>query len=117
MSGRAGEGSGRAGDGMTYRIGDRGDRVVPRKVLDAIGLGAKMRVRFRVEGKTLVIEKAFSTVNPLDGPLTRIPDRDLFSKIAGEQAERKNRQSDAFGDRVKDAAADDEPPEHPFRAD
>ncbi len=103
------------GDGMTYRIGDRGDLVVPRNVLAEVGLDAKMRVRFRVDGKNLVIEKAFVAVNPLDGPLERPRAGDLFANIATEQEERKRKQADAFGDRVKDAAEDDTPPDHPFR--
>ena len=74
-------------------------------------------VRFRVEGKTLVIEKAPGGESPLDGTLGKKPDRDLFGKIAEEQAERKRRQLEEFGGKVKEAAEDPEPPDSIFGRD
>ena len=109
--------SGRAGDATVYRVGNKGDLWVPRTLLEQVGLDAKMRVRFRVEGKTLVIEKAPGGDNPLDGDLSRNLDQDLFGKIAAEQEERKRRQLEAFGGKVKDAADDPEPPDSIFGRD
>ena len=80
-------------------------------------LDAKMRVTFRIEGKTLVIEKAAGEDNPLDGIVGRKLDQDLFGKIAQEQEERKRRQLDVFGDKIQEAAEDDTPPDHPFGRD
>jgi len=109
--------SGRAGDATTYRISDKGHLHVPRSILEQVGLDAKMRVQFVVEGKTLVIQRAAGGDNPLDGALGAKPDSDLFGKIHEEQAERRRRQLEAFGDKVKEAADDPEPPEHPLGRD
>ena len=114
MSGGA---SGRAGDATVYRIDDKGGLYVPRRILEGVGLDAKMRVEFRIEDKTLVISKAVGEDNPLDGMLGRKLDKDLFGKIAREQDERKRRQLDVFGDKVEEAAKDDTPPDHPFGRD
>ena len=109
--------SGRAGDATVFRIDDKGGLYVPRTILQDVGLDAKMRVVFRIEDKTLVIEKAVGEDNPLDGALGRKLDRDLFGKIAQEQEERRARQLDVFGDKIEKAAQDDTPPDHPFGRD
>lgn len=109
--------SGRAGDATVHRIDDKGGLYVPRSILEGVGLEAKMRVQFRIEGKVLVIEKAAGEDNPLDGVVGRKLDHDLFGKIAREQEDRKRRQLDAWGDKVQEAAADDTPPDHPFGRD
>jgi len=109
--------SGRGGDATVYRIDDKGGLYVPRKILQEVGLDAKMRVTFRIEDKTLVIEKAAGEDNPLDGALGRKLDGDLFGKIAREQEERRSRQLDVFGDKIEEAAKDDTPPDHPFGRD
>jgi len=109
--------SGRAGDATVHRIDDKGGLYVPRKILSEAGLDAKMRVTFRIEGKTLVIEKAVGEDNPLDGALRRKLDGDLFGKIAEEQEERRARQLDVFGDKIEEASKDDTPPDHPFGRD
>ena len=109
--------SGRAGGSTVYRIDDKGGLYVPRKILHDVGLDSKMRVTFRVEGKTLVIEKAAGEDNPLDGKLGRKLDGDLFGKIAQEQDERLSRQLDVFGDKIEEASKDDAPPDHPFGRD
>jgi len=110
-------GSGRAGDATVFRVDDKGGLYVPRSILEGVGLDAKMRVEFVVEGKTVVIRKAEGADNPLDGVVGRKLDGDLFGKIAREQEERKRRQLDAWGDSVEKAAADDTPPDHPFGRD
>ncbi len=109
--------SGHAGGARDFRIGDKGDLHVPRHLLDAIGLEPKMRARLRIEGKTLVIERAPGGDNPLDGLLTRKLDQDLFGKIAEEQELRKAKQLDEWGTKVEEAAKDDTPPPSPFGLD
>jgi hypothetical protein len=109
--------SGRAGDATVYRIDDKGGLYVPRTILQDAGLDAKMRVVFRIEDKTIVIEKVVGADNPLDGSLRKKLDGDLFGKIAREQEERRARQLDVFGDKIEEAAKDDAPPDHPFGRD
>ena len=109
--------SGRAGDATQYRIDDKGGLYVPRKILQEVGLDAKMRVTFRIEDKTIVIVKADGGANPLDGQIGKKVDGDLFAKIAQEQEERRARQLDVFGDKIEEAAKDDTPPDHPFGRD
>ena len=105
-------------DPRTWKIGDHGELVVPREFLAEAGLGAKMFVRFRVDGKTVVIEKATPADNPLDGKLARKVDQDLFSKIQGEQEREKQRLRDKFEKGIAEAPKDGEPPpDHPFRWD
>ena len=116
-SGRRGATSGRTGGAEVHRVHERGHLTVPRDVLEAVGLEPKMRVRFRVEDSTIVIDKEPGGANPLDAPLGRKLDGDLFGKILNEQEERKRRQLGSFGDKVKDAAEDDTPPDHPFGRD
>ena len=110
-------GSGRAGDATIYRVDEKGGLYVPRQILEGAGLGAKMRVQFRIEDKALVIEKVAGEDNPLDGAIGRKLDRDLFGKIAREQEERKRRQLEDWGSRIEDARGDDTPPDHPFGRD
>jgi bifunctional DNA-binding transcriptional regulator/antitoxin component of YhaV-PrlF toxin-antitoxin module len=109
--------SGRAGDATVYRIDDKGGIYVPRTILEQVGLDAKMRVTFRIEDKTLVIEKAAGADNPLDGLLGKKLDGDLFGKIAREQEERKRRQLEGWGDKIEEASQDETPPDHPFGRD
>jgi bifunctional DNA-binding transcriptional regulator/antitoxin component of YhaV-PrlF toxin-antitoxin module len=105
-------------DPRTWKIGDKGELTVPREFLEAAGLGAKMFVRFRVDGKSIVVEKASPTANPLDAPLGRKLDKDLFGKIQAEQAKEKDRLREKFEQGIKEAPKDgDEPPDHPFRWD
>jgi len=109
--------SGRAGDATVHRVDDKGGLYVPRAILEGVGLDAKMRVTFRIEGKTLVIEKAAGGDNPLDGVVGKKLDGDLFGKIAREQEERRRKQLDIFGAKVEEASKDDTPPDHPFGRD
>ena len=102
-------------DSATFKIDDNGSLRVPRKVLAAAGLDAKMRVRLRVEGKHIVIEKAAGGANPLDGELSRNLDRDLFGKIQQQQQQERKRAHDAFEKGLRDAPSDPEPPDNPFR--
>lgn len=105
-------------DARTWKIGDKGELTVPREFLDAAGLGAKMFVRFKVDGKSIVIEKASPTTNPLDAPLGRKKDPDLFGKVMGEQEREKDRLREKFEKGLKETPKDsDEPPDHPFRWD
>ena len=91
---------------------------MPRDYLEQAGLGAKMFVRFRVDGKSILIEKASPTSNPLDAPLGKKLDRDLFGKIQAEQAKEKDRLREKFEKGLAEAPKDpDEPPDSPFRWD
>ena len=105
-------------DPRTFKIGDHGELTVPREYLEAAGLGAKMFVRFKVDGKSIIIEKATPAANPLDAPLGRKLDRDLFSKIQDEQAKEKDRLRAKFDKGLAETPKDsDEPPDHPMRWD
>lgn len=106
-------------DPRTFKIGDHGELTVPRDYLAEAGLGAKMLVRFRVvDGKTIVIEKASHAANPLDAPLGRKLDKDLFGKIQAEQEKEKERLREKFEKGIAETPKDgDEPPDHPFRWD
>ncbi len=105
-------------DPRTFKIGDHGELTVPREYLAEAGLGAKMFVRFKVDGKSIVIEKASPAANPLDAPLGRKLDRDLFGKIQEEQAKEKDRLREKFEKGLAETPKDgDEPPDHPFRWD
>lgn len=105
-------------DLRSWKIGDKGELTVPREFLEAAGLGPKMFVKFKVDGKTVVIEKAPQTANPLDGPIGRKVDQDLFSKIQSEQEREKERLREKFEQGVREAPKEgDEPPDHPFRWD
>ena len=105
-------------DARTFKIGDHGELTVPREYLEQAGLGAKMFVRFRVDGKSILIEKATPADNPLDAPLGRKLDRDLFSKIQTEQAKEKDRLREKFEKGLAETPKDvDEPPDSPFRWD
>ena len=105
-------------DLRTWKIGDHGELTVPREFLEAAGLGPKMFVKFKVDGKTVVVEKAAHSANPLDAPLGRKPDRDLFDKIQTEQAKEKERLREKFEKGLKEAPKEgEEPPDHPFRWD
>src|SRR5262245_42380546 len=105
-------------DPRTFKIGDHGELTVPRDYLAEAGFGPKMFVRFKVDGKSIVIEKATPADNPLDAPLGKKLDKDLFGKIQAEQAKEKDRlraKSDkGLAETPKD---DDTPPDHPFRWD
>ena len=103
-------------DPRTWKIGDHGELTVPREFIEAAGLGAKMFVRFRVDGKSIIVEKASPDANPLDGKLGRKLDQDLFSKIQGEQQREKDRLREKFEKGLREAPKDGEPPpDHPFR--
>lgn len=105
-------------DLRSWKIGDKGELLVPREFLDAAGLGPKMFVKFKVDGRSIVIEKAPHGANPLDQPLARKVDKDLFAKIQDEQAKEKDRLREKFEKGLKDAPKDDDtPPDHPFRWD
>jgi bifunctional DNA-binding transcriptional regulator/antitoxin component of YhaV-PrlF toxin-antitoxin module len=105
-------------DPRTFKVGDRGDLIVPREFLEAVGLGPKSFVRFKVDGKSIVIERASPASNPLDAPLGRKLDKDLFGKIQAEQAKEKDRLREKFEKGLAEAPKDgDEPPDHPFRWD
>jgi bifunctional DNA-binding transcriptional regulator/antitoxin component of YhaV-PrlF toxin-antitoxin module len=105
-------------DLRSWKIGDKGELTVPREFLEAAGLGPKMFVKFKVEGKTVVVEKAPQGANPLDAPLGRKVDKDLFSKIQDEQAKEKDRLREKFEKGLKETPKDgDGPPDHPFRWD
>jgi len=103
-------------DPRTWKIGDRGELTVPREFLEAAGFGPKMFVRFRVDGKSVLIEKAAPSGDPLGGSLGRKLDDQLFSKIVGEQEREKQRLREKFEKGLAEAPKDpDEPPDHPFR--
>ncbi len=105
-------------DPRTWKIGDHGELTVPREFLEAAGLGPKMFVRFRVDGKSIVVEKASPTSNPLDAPLGKKLDKDLFGKIQAEQAKEKDRLREKFEKGLAETPKEgDEPPDHPFRWD
>lgn len=105
-------------DPRTFKIGDHGELTVPREYLSEAGFGPKMFVRFKVDGKSIVIEKASPAANPLDAPLGRKLDRDLFGKIQEEQAKEKDRLREKFEKGLAETPKDgDEPPDHPFRWD
>ncbi len=105
-------------DSRTFQIGDRGELRIPRGTLEEAGLGPKMRVRFLVKGKTIVIEKAADAGNPLDGTIGQKPDADLFGKALAEQQKDRERAREFFDKGIEEAAQDpDEPPDHPFRWD
>jgi bifunctional DNA-binding transcriptional regulator/antitoxin component of YhaV-PrlF toxin-antitoxin module len=105
-------------DPRTFKIGDKGELTVPRDYLEAAGFGAKMFVRFKVDGKSIVIEKATPAANPLDAPLGKKLDKDLFSKIQSEQAKEKDRLREKFEKGLAETPKDDDtPPDHPFRFD
>lgn len=105
-------------DPRTWKIGDHGELTVPREFLEAVGLGAKMFVRFRVDGKSIVIEKSSPTANPLDAPLGKKLDKDLFGKIQAEQAREKDRLREKFEKGIQEKPKEgEEPPDHPFRWD
>jgi bifunctional DNA-binding transcriptional regulator/antitoxin component of YhaV-PrlF toxin-antitoxin module len=105
-------------DPRTFKIGDHGELTVPREYLEQAGLGAKMFVRFRVDGKSILIEKASPTSNPLDAPLGKKLDRDLFGKIQAEQAKEKDRLREKFEKGLAETPKDDDtPPDHPFGRD
>lgn len=105
-------------DARTFKIGDHGELTVPRDYLEQAGFGAKMFVRFRVDGKSIVIEKASPAANPLDAPLGKKLDRDLFGKIQAEQAKEKDRLREKFEKGLAETPKDgDEPPDHPLKWD
>jgi bifunctional DNA-binding transcriptional regulator/antitoxin component of YhaV-PrlF toxin-antitoxin module len=105
-------------DRRTWKIGDHGELTVPREFLEQAGLGAKMFVRFRVDGKSIIVEKASPDANPLDGKLGRNLDQDLFAKIQGEQDREKARLREKFEKGLRETPKDGEPPpDHPFRYD
>jgi len=104
-------------DKTQYKIDERGALHVPSQVLRQVGLEAKMRVTFRVDGKTLVIERAAELENPLDGDLSRKLDRDLFGKIQEQQKSAKEKAEELFRKGLREAPDDPEPPDHPFRWD
>ena len=106
-------------DSRQFRIDEKGRLRVPKDVLDEAGLGPKMRVHFRVDGKRIVIEKVAGEANPLDGPLGRKLDKDLFGKIQVQQREHREKTRDLFEKGIEEAAndPDPEPPDHPFRWD
>lgn len=105
-------------DARTFKIGDHGELTVPKDVLAQVGLGPKMFVRFRVDGKTIVVEKASPAANPLDAPMGRKLDQDLFGKIQAEQAKEKDRLREKFEKGLAETPRDtDEPPDHPFKWD
>ena len=105
-------------DPRTFKIGDHGELSVPRDLLAQAGLEPKMFVRFKVDGKSIVIEKATPAANPLDAPLGRKLDKDLFGKIQAEQQREKDRLRDKFEKGLAETNPDDvEPPDHPFGRD
>lgn len=105
-------------DPRTWKIGDKGELTVPREFLEAAGLGPKMFVRFRVDGTSILVERAAPTGDPLAGPLGRRTDNDLFAKIVGEQERERQRLREKFEKGLADTAKEpDEPPDHPFRYD
>ena len=104
-------------DPRTFKIGDKGELTVPREYLSEAGFGPKMFVRFKVDGKSIVIEKAMPAANPLDAPMGRKLDKDLFGKIQSEQAREKDRLRDKFEKGLADSKDDTEPPDHPLRWD
>ena len=107
-----------APDSRIFQIGDRGELRIPRGTLEAAGLGPRMRVRFHVKGRTIVIEKAADAANPLDGTLGTRPNADLFGKALAEQQKDRERARELFDKGLEEAAENpDEPPDHPFRWD
>jgi bifunctional DNA-binding transcriptional regulator/antitoxin component of YhaV-PrlF toxin-antitoxin module len=105
-------------DTRTFKIGDHGELTVPRDYLDQAGFGPKQFVRFRVDGKSILIERASPAANPLDAPLGRKLDKDLFGKIQAEQEKEKERLRDKFEKGLAETPKDsDEPPDNPFRWD
>jgi bifunctional DNA-binding transcriptional regulator/antitoxin component of YhaV-PrlF toxin-antitoxin module len=105
-------------DSRTFKIGDHGELSVPRDVLAQAGLEPKMFVRFRVDGKSILIERALQESNPLDAPIGRKLDKDLFGKIQAEQAKEKDRLREKFEKGLAETPKDsDEPPDHPLRWD
>jgi len=105
-------------DPRTFKIGDHGELTVPREYLTDAGFGPKMFVRFKVDGKSIVIEKAMPAANPLDAPLGRKLDKDLFGKIQSEQAREKDRLREKFEKGLAETPLDDAtPPDHPFGRD
>lgn len=104
-------------DARQFQIDERGVLRVPREVLEQVDLGPKMRVSFRVEGKSLVIEKAAGGDNPLDAAIGRKVDRDLFGKIQQQQARERDKARELFDKGIAAAGDDPEPPDHPFRRD
>ncbi len=105
-------------DPRKWKIGDHGDLVVPAEFLHAAGLGPKMFVRFRVEGKEVVIEKAVAESNPLDAPLGRKVDKDLLGRLQEQQEAQRNKARELFDKKLAETPKDDEePPDHPFRWD
>lgn len=104
-------------DRNLLRIDERGRLYLPATLLEQADLGPKMTVQVVVEGKELRIVK-HAAANPLDGPLGRDLDHDLFRKVAAEQKESRKRAEDLFEQGLRDADPDDtEPPDHPFRWD
>ena len=105
-------------DARTFKIGDHGELSVPRDVLAQAGLEPKMFVRFRVDGKSILIERAQQAANPLDAPMGRKLDKDLFGKIQAEQAKEKDRLREKFEKGLAETPRDDDtPPDHPFGRD
>jgi bifunctional DNA-binding transcriptional regulator/antitoxin component of YhaV-PrlF toxin-antitoxin module len=104
-------------DSRTFKIGDHGELTVPRDYLEQAGFGPKMFVRFRVDGKSIVVEKASPAANPLDAPLGKKLDRDLFGKIQAEQAAEKDRLRAKFEKGLAETPQSDEPPDSPFGRD
>ncbi len=105
-------------DPRTFKIGDHGELTVPREYLAEAGLGPKMFVRFKVDGKSIVIEKATPADNPLDAPLGRKLDKDLLGKIRSEQEKEKQRLREKFEKGLAETPKDDDtPPDNPFRWD
>jgi bifunctional DNA-binding transcriptional regulator/antitoxin component of YhaV-PrlF toxin-antitoxin module len=99
-------------------VSDRGDVVVPRDILEAAGIGPKSFVRFRVDGKQILVERVSPEGNPLDGPVGKKVDRDLFAKIQSDQKAEKARLLAKFEKGLAEAPKDgDVPPDHPFRYD
>lgn len=105
-------------DPRTFKIGDHGELTVPKDLLAAAGLEPKMRVRFRIDGKSIIVERAAEMSNPLDAPLGKKLDRDLFGKIQDAQAKEKDRLREKFEKGLAETPLDStEPPDSPFGRD
>lgn len=100
------------------QIGPHGQLKVPLALLEEAGLGPKMRIKFRVEGKTIVIVKVTDAENPLDGSIGKKVDQGLFGKVLADQQKDRDKARELFDKGLEEAAkSPDEPPEHPFRFD
>ena len=104
-------------DRNLLRVDEKGRLHLPAHLLEAAELGAKMTVQVIVEGMELRIVK-HAGANPLDGPLVRDLDHDLFRKVAVEQEQARKRAEQMFEKGLEEVDPDDtEPPDHPFRWD